>query len=414
MVEVWIVKAGEPLPLHGGRRWRAGQMSAAFAARGARVTWWNSTFSHLTKTRLYERQTEIEIGDRETVVALHGPAYRRNLSVARAINHRVEAAAFRREAARRPRPDLIVAAMPTLDLAEAASDYAARHGVRFIVDVRDQWPDVFTWALPPVLQRAGPVLFAPLYVQLRRTLSRAAAITAVGPGVLAWAQRHAGRVRPHDQVLPLAYAPFNLDAGARADAMAWLRGLGLRRREKVLALTASLNARSCETMPSIIRAFRQSGPTDWRMVICGSGPLEVAMRDAAGDSPRVVMAGWQGPARVRTLLENATAGLIPYPRRPDFMGACGNKVGEYLGAGLPVLTSLGGETARVVEEGEAGWTYDTPADLVRLLPAVSPADLRRRSRAALRVFERDFGPDAIDRFADHALSLVRAPAQSVA
>ncbi|HYC69245.1 glycosyltransferase [Brevundimonas sp.] len=375
-MDVWILKAHEPLPLNGGRRFRAGQMSRAFAERGARVTWWNSTFSHLEKARLYDRQTEVAVTPAETAICLHGPAYRRNLSVARAVNHRIEANAFRREAARRPRPDLIVAALPTLDLAEAASEYAARHGVPFVVDVRDQWPDVFTWALPKRLQPAGPLIFAPLYAQLRRILRRADAITAVGDGVLGWAQGQAGREQVHDRMFRTACDRPVIDAQARRAASDFWRSRGLGSGDRILALAASLNTRSCGPMLDVIRAFRAGRPDGWKLVICGSGSLEAAMRNVAGDDPAILMTGWLDQARIRSLYDIGSAGLIPYPRTADFMGECPNKVGEYLGSGLPILTSLAGETGQVIEEGRAGWIYESPADLMRLLARLAPSELR--------------------------------------
>lgn len=399
MPEVWIVKAGEALPLGGGRRGRAGQLSAALADRGHAVTWWNSTFSHVRKQHEHDRQTEVQFGPNERAICLHGPAYRKNVSLARLLNHRAEAAAFLREAEKQPRPDLIIAAMPTLDLADAASIFAMKHSVPFIVDVRDQWPDVFVWALPKPLRRFGPILFHPLYRQLRRVLSRADAITSVGEGMLDWAMGHAGRPRRSGDLAFYTGCKWtDLPPFERAAADDWAREQGLTGGDRILAVCASLNPASCGPLADVARAFSAAPPPGWRLVIAGDGPLAETLRDAAG--PNVLLTGRLDRPKVEALLRSASAGLIPYPNRPDFMGACPNKLGEYLSAGLPVISGLHGETGTLLRTSGAGWTCQGPDDLPRLLERLTPAELAVAAQAARRLFHARFA-SATAR-ADHA------------
>jgi hypothetical protein len=74
---------------------------------------------------------------------VHGPGYRRNLSIRRIIHNRIVAAAFRDEAARNPEPDIAFCTMPTPELAEKVVELGARESFPVVVDINDLWPDSY-------------------------------------------------------------------------------------------------------------------------------------------------------------------------------------------------------------------------------------------------------------------------------
>lgn len=124
-MRTWIVEVGEPLPIdEDDRPLRCGMLCERLVAAGHQVLWWASTFDHAHKRRRFDQSTTVTVTPGLTLRLLHGPGYRRNLSLRRLLNNRRVAAQFAREAAgRQAPPDLIFCSMPTPELAEKSIEF---------------------------------------------------------------------------------------------------------------------------------------------------------------------------------------------------------------------------------------------------------------------------------------------------
>ena len=105
--------------------------------------------------------------------------------------------------------------------------------------------------------------------------------------------------------------------------------------------------------------------------LAGAGPDEAALRRRAADCPRIRFHGYLDEKAMRKMLAVADVGLVPM-----FDDSCVGvpyKLADYAAAGLPVASSLRGETEELLARQEAGVTY----------PARDPAALREVVRAAV-------------------------------
>lgn len=94
-------------------------------------------FSHGRKE--YYRLGEVEARNQ---VLLHVPPYRKNLSIRRIWSHLVFAWRVRGYLnALDEKPDTVYCTMPTSSSAYVCARYCKKHGVKFVVDVIDLWPD---------------------------------------------------------------------------------------------------------------------------------------------------------------------------------------------------------------------------------------------------------------------------------
>lgn len=102
-------------------------------ARGFEVIAIESDFLHLQR----ERRTD----HRENLIFIHTIAYRRNLSLTRIYSHyRFSKAALK--VASSYQPDLLYILVPPNSLVKGAADYKKQHpGVKVIFDVLDLWPE---------------------------------------------------------------------------------------------------------------------------------------------------------------------------------------------------------------------------------------------------------------------------------
>jgi len=356
---VWIISLGEPLPLPGRqvRLMRAGMIAKEFAARGADITWWTSTFSHAEKRYIAEQGDEFHVLNGVRLRFLHGRPYQRNVSLARMSNHREVARNFIQIVRSSPRPDLVFCCYPTIELAHAAVRIGKEFGIPVIVDVRDLWPEVFldVTPLPRPLMRLS---LTPLYRKARLTLAGATAITAITEPFLEKSLALAGRVRsPLDRVVPLAYERTDPTPQDRKSALAFWhkQGLKLDGSERIACAFGNLsNVPEFSTAVDALDHLAAELQKNLRMVICGSGDKLRWLKEQTKRHPQLIVPGRVGQAEIAVLMEHADAGLLVYPNRRDFLLAFPNKIGEYLSRNLPILSTLDGITGDLLRRENIG------------------------------------------------------------
>lgn len=408
-MRIWLITVGEPLGIVAGERpWRTGLLARELARRGHQVTWWTSRLDHFTK-RAFSHPDRLPIQSGLDVLFLEGIPYRRNISVRRFVNHLQLARHFADRARREPPPELIVASLPALELARAAVRFGAAHDVPVIVDVRDLWPDEMYAQLPGPLRWLGPAVFFPLDRMADEALAGATAVVATSDSYLRWAQRRGGREpSQRDLVLPHGYpdpavAPVDPSATARAGER--LRAAGVDPSRAILWFVGTfVGSIDLGTAIGAAAAWEASGRTDIQLVLSGSGEREREWRALAAGLESVVFTGWIDQVEMRWLAEHAVAGLAAY--KSGALMSVTNKLVEYLGFGLPVISSLQGDARTLLEEGDCGVTY-APGEEQALRAAVAglladPSRRRQMGANARGLFELDFRADVVySKYADH-------------
>ena len=209
-MNAWLATIGEPVPVQEGshdRLHRAGYFArflpaTAIRSRGGLPP---STISangtSLTATPSSRPRVRCDIR------LLHGCGYRSNVSWARFRDHDQIGGQFARLArAAEDRPDVIVAALPTIELCAESVKFGRQRGIPVILDMRDMWPDIFVTAVPG--RPAGArLLLWPLFRQARSAHAGATAITGITEAFVDWGLQRGRRARsPLDRAFPMGYA----------------------------------------------------------------------------------------------------------------------------------------------------------------------------------------------------------------
>jgi len=376
---IWLITIGEPWPIDGDnpRLHRTGTMARLYAKGGDRVVWFNNTFDHFRKAHRFAQSTIIEPQPNLTLVGLHGRAYSKNVSIERILHHRGVTADFRRVAKTMPKPDVIVASMPPLELSRAAVRYGERHSVPVIVDIRDIWPDIFLEVFPKNLQWAGGLAIAPFYRMLRESVNKASAISGITEHAVDWALNNATKPRGQfDGDLPLAYEPEEFSVAALTQAGKYWDDIGICADSKVLTVCfmGSLTRRvEFDTVLAAARMFPPEMEGKVRFVLCGAGERAKDIKKCADESRFMISPGWINAPQIAVLMQRSQIGLMPYPSSHDFTRLLPNKFFDYCVGGLPILTCLTGHLSNLLAKSGAGWMYrnNDPADLVRVLTELS-------------------------------------------
>ncbi|MBI5643074.1 MAG: glycosyltransferase family 4 protein [Deltaproteobacteria bacterium] len=400
-MDIWLIKAGEVLPLgQDGRKMRTALLADKLSERGHRVMWWTSAFDHFKKDWIFPDDREVRIGNNVRILALKGFGYKKNISIARFYDHRQLARKFRKLAPGFKRPDIIVTAMPSYDLAYEAVIYANAIKVPVLVDIRDAWPDIFLDQVPNGLKAVLRLALYGEFRTLKKTLKKADGMISMMNTLLEWGLNHAGRQRTwKDKVFYLGHRENRRPADGG---------------EKLGRLKAELSGKFVVTFigtfasyhnPSILVdcAKKMAEVKDITFVLAGNGEFLEGVRRKSEGMPNVKLPGWLSQSEISELLSRSSVGICTTARKAEFFP---NKAFAYLSAGLPVISAFDGDLKEVLEEYGIGFSYP-PNDAEALAGCVrrlyeDKALYKRMSEKALKVFKEQFDASKIyESYSEH-------------
>jgi glycosyltransferase involved in cell wall biosynthesis len=388
-------------------------------ADGHRVVFWTSTFAHWRKQHRFTANTTREIGPNFTAEFLHACAYLRNVSLARVRHNFQLARAFARRAEQiTGRPDVILAEIPCLELAEAAADFAAQQKIAFICDIQDIWPDVYLTWLPRWCHATARHLLFFEYARLRRILRPARSVTAVSEAYLRWTQPWLNRpLGEHDHVYPLGYAlpPEAIRHKAAARRAAFLAQHGLDAGQLLVSFLGQFaTSYDVETIVEAAHLLGKiPGLPPYQLVLAGNGDKEPALRRRADGLRTVTFTGWLEHTDTVCLLESSHVALAAYAR--NAAQSLPYKPFEYMAFGLPIINSLPGELAGIITGQQLGLNYEaeSPESLARAIATLlTEADQRAAcAQRARLLYNETYSADAIyRRMSGHLSHCAQLPA----
>lgn len=396
-MRVWIVASGEPLPAEGAhvRLLRAGNLSAYLRSAGHEVVWWTSSFDHIQKQQLSPTQADALARD-HAVRLLPSLGYRKNLGLARLLDHAVLGLQFWRQALHEPkRPDVIWCSYPPIETALAAVMVGRRLGVPVALDVRDLWPDVFLDVLPSWARPLGRLALAPYFMASRHALTSASGLVGVSQSYLDWGLRRAGRAASAlDRHFPMGYPDFAIPDKAMREAHVYWHELGIDAARFNVCFFGTLGRQfDIDTVARAAMQLHERG-SNARFILCGHGSALDGLREQVARVPNVLFPGHVDASRIKALLELSAVGLAPYHDTENFQLNIPNKIFEYAAGGLPVLSAVDGEVGRFLREHDIGQVYPS-GDARALAQAVmameqQPSALREQGLRARALFSARF------------------------
>ncbi len=400
-LKVWLVTIGEMLPVEKScRRMRTSMLADRLAARGHDVVWWTSAFDHFRKDWLFGKDAEVPVNDRLKLRALKGTGYRKNVSFGRIIDHRVIAWKFRKRIREAERPDVIIASTPPHDLAFEAVAFAKENSIPVLVDVRDQWPDIFLDAVPNALRAAVRLSMHKDFRIIEAAMRRANGLLAPTEAFLQWGLGYAKRERGwRDRVFPIGYmrhkgTPY---AGRLLDLFEPMKD------KFIVSFVGAIAGRYHNPMIMIDAARSLSALKDIHFVVAGDGELFGALKEASRDLDNVTLTGWLDQDEISFVLGRSKVGICPSAKPVDLPT---NKTFSYLSEGLPVVSSFDGDLKSLIEKRGIGLHY-RPGDIEAFADCIKrlydyPGLYAEMSLNASRTFDALFDADKIyDEYARH-------------
>jgi len=355
-MNVWLITTGEQLPLNGERPNRTGMLSKTLIDNGHKVAWWTTTFDHQSKDYIKNKDTSITINENFRIIYLHSPIhYSSNVSLRRLINHNIVAKKFSARALMEKSPDLIVCSFPTIDLAYAAVQYGQNFNVKVIIDVRDLWPQIFKAPFPKILHPLINILLTKYTNKSKHAFKNCTNITAVSEKYLQYGLNLGSRVQSElDCVFPLAFQTYSVKNSLRDTIRSKFQKNGLIESKTIIWFVGTFG--QTYDLATVIKSLQILNNTnDIQFVFTGDGEQAAQWKLLAKGNTNILFTGWVNRDELSFLSSIANIGLMSYKKgAPQGLP---NKLFEYLSAGLPILSSLGGETKSLLIKEGVGLTY---------------------------------------------------------
>ena len=406
-MNIWLVEISDFLPTldSNNRLYRTGMLAEALVESGHKVLWWSSTFNHQLRRQRFNTSTTIDIQKNYRLRLLYGPGYGRSVSLNRWKHNWVVAREFAREIKETridARPDIIYACLPTLEVSEQAVLYGVRHGIPVVIDILDQWPEIYLSFLPrffrPIFRNT---MLKTEFSRAHRILSQATAITGVSATNLEWGLRLAERnAHPRDKWFPLASPVNSNDKGDMPgnNTKAIINKLNIGTAPFVITFVGSFStAFNIRTVIDVARGFLLAGERRIIFILIGEGVQLPILHKLSSGLTNIILTGWLYKSSIDEILNISSIGLAPYSS--GRLITLPNKPFEYMAAGLPVLSSLEGELKTIIEQESIGIHYkaghcDDLKDKIMWFLS-HPEETKIMGQRAKTLFEKKYRADVV-------------------
>lgn len=384
-LHVWVVQAGESLPCdgEGQRPMRASCLSNALVEAGHSVTIVSSDYWHQRKFHRSRSRTHSSAWKSGRIALVPSPGYRAHVGIARLYDHWRLGRNLRSSVLGIQRPDVMFVGFPPIEFAWEAVRLASDWNVPCLLDIKDQWPDIFWGGFPEQLRAVGRMLCAPLMSKAVGAFRGATALSSMSEAFLDWGiARRGGKRRRFDAVFPFGVEPVSIDLRVESG------------NDVVFAGSITRSFDFCTLLQGWHRSI-VANKLKSRLLFCGAGDGETEVRSLAAGLRGVEFLGWIDRVGLSSVLGRAALGAAPYHVRSDFSLSLPNKLSEYLSYGVPILAPRFGEIERLVERHGVGSLYragdvgDCAAAIDRAL-SLEVANRSERRRRAIECFQLEF------------------------
>lgn len=403
---IWLIQIGEPLPLKENvHKMRTALLADKLTEKGHEVLWWASSFDHFKKDWIFKEDTDYQVNKSLTIKALKGRGYQRNISLSRLWDHRIIARKFKKLAVQLPKPDIIIASTPPYDLAYEVVDFANNNRIPVLVDIRDEWPDIFIEYVPPMLKKMARLLLFKDFSMIKKTMRCADGLIAMMNKLLEWGLEYAKRKKNRqDKVFYLGYKRSSNASHKSNKSLKLTEGLV---QKFVVTFIGTLGHYNNPAI--LIDCAKRLTGSDTHFVIAGDGEFFEDLKVEAANLDNVSLPGWLDQEEIEILLQHSHVGVCPTTQNRD---AFPNKTFAYLSAGLPIISAFQGEIKEIIKKHQIGF-YCPPNDLDGLVKNIKELHdnhhlYKKMSENSRRVFSELFDADKIyQEYAEHVERLAK-------
>lgn len=356
-MKVWLLNPYGPLPNEGWRKYRNILLGEALASSGKDVTWFASKFSHHFKKYRQGDQYQTNTNNFK-VHYIETRPYKNNVGIGRIIFELSYCINAYIKLRKLDAPEVIIATDPSQFVGMLARKLSKLKGSYLILDMMDEWPELFEKALPKKFRMLSffPVLFFKWLRQ--KNYNYADGVIALGTNYYKLALSLAGNTKKG----ALIYNGVDCNEFAKWSKNASVQDLLPKKNEEevwcIYAGSLGLQGNNYD-MHAIIEAalhFAKINPK-LKFFIAGAGAGKDLMLDIKRKNQlqNLFFLGNLMPERLAAVYNNCDIGMAVYGSGSNV--DMPDKFYDYTASGLALISSLTGESKTFIENEKIGVTY---------------------------------------------------------
>lgn len=344
-----------------------------------------STFSHAEKK---QRENNNDERIKYKITLLKEPGYKKNVSVKRFFSHHIFAINLKKYLKKRPKPDIIYCAIPSLSVGKVVAKYTKKNNIRFIIDIQDLWPEAFKMVLNiPIISN---ILFYPMKRDADYIYSSADEIVAVSETYCNRALKVNKKVKNGLSVF-LGTDLQYFDECAKKNKIEF--------NDNIIRIAYIGTLGHSYNIPIVIDAIRylnDKGINNIRLIVMGDGPLKMSFEKYAKE--KRVDCEFTGRLKYEKMVGLlCSCDIAVNPIKSGSAGSIINKVGDYAAAGLPVInTQENNEYRNLVEKYEIGYNSSNE-DLEDIVEKLEKLIENKETRERIGKNNRKLAEEKFDR-----------------
>lgn len=382
-MKIIVLTVGEP-PLYdeSKRLHRSGILSHKLSIKH-KVEYWSSNFFHQKKE--YFDIGKYKINKNLNFVSFRSLGYNKNISIKRYIDQFLFAFyIFFKLLKNRKNIDLIIVSMPTCDLAFSVSLFSKIFKIKYIVDVRDMWPDIFwlKFNKKKFISLIIKLLSLPQIIFRNYALKNANGITSITQDFLEWSTK-----KNKNKKLLSNY--FYLSPNNN-----FTKILNKTFNDKINICFFGVISYSKFDFKTLIKFLNTHDSNNLIFHICGDGDDLEKLKKDFSKYPNVKIYGYLNINDLSKIANISHYGLANYIPTEDFNMSIPNKIIEYLSYNIQIIYSLEGSTKKLLSANNIGRYYKS-GDIYSLISVLSNLPYSQSGALYYNFYKEYFDKDKI-------------------
>jgi glycosyltransferase involved in cell wall biosynthesis len=399
-MKIWLFQTGEPLhsDQNNPRPMRVMNLANKLIESGHNVVVWSSAFHHQSKTHRSISYQCIKISDHLEIRLIPSPGYKNNISFSRFYDHLILAKNFQKYLRySKDIPDVAFVGYPPIEVAYFVSCWLKQQKIPFLIDVKDQWPDIIVNSFPEKIRFFAKILLFPYYVLAKKSMYNATGICAHTEGFVDWASKFSNKKNlKYNFIAPLTAPKYSIDCEENISAINWWAEQGIIKTTQLRVIFIGSFSRAFDFDAIFSTATElQMKKIPCEFLLCGDGERYDELSLLASKLNNVSIIDWIDQPKITALSNMSNFMIAPYKSTGDFTMSIPNKIIDSFALGLPVLSSLSGEVASILNKKNVGLTYSDNTTLFKCIEEVlkNPEMQILMSKNATNLYESEFDFD---------------------
>ena len=367
-MHIWIFQSGEPLHIDGEniRPMRSMNLANTLIKRGHSVLLLSSSFYHQKKYHRSKTYKKIKINKLLEVFLIPSPGYKKNFSILRLIDHFILALNLKKILNLQSKlPDVAFIGYPPIETSYVLMKWLKKNDIPYLLDIKDQWPQVFVDAFPKFLRFFAYLCFFPYFILSKKIIRQSNGISTISKSFLEWALTFSTRNKnKFDIISPLTSPKQKLKVIDETVALNWWskRGIVKNGLFKVIFIGSFSKAFDFNVIfETATKLFNKK--VNCEFILCGDGELSSHLKNKSKYYNNMKIIDWIDSKKIAALVKISSAFIAPYKNKPDFVKSIPNKVIDALKFGLPLVSPLKGEVQSLIKNYKIGVSYNDAQSL---------------------------------------------------